>query len=449
VFYRLLQTYLELGESVEGLNGSEASCCHLFAGTGQGSTTVMVVDIGSVRDVHKKRGFISVAGGGVQALTQVDGRLKGPVALNTIKVVRPRGGAENDSFGYSATYQLITGRGMGVYHIWEVVLESKPSGNSRQSSPMHPAAGAGGGNSSSSGGLLFTQRWTHLYQGNVGGPTMNFAHFVAVHTVLPQQQQKRHNFYAIAGVDALQHEGHHPSDDTTNNGVAVELLFGEQSKDLRHVSLMRKLSPVPGSADGSDSVDGFATAAGAGDTAAATQLVPSNSVKHAKLKNSMDTFVASADGRVLFGGKYELIVSVYGQEDITGSSSTPGIEEEDVAEGAVGAGAEEIGNAAQSAASAPFSVIRRVSFSLTDFVSDAIGTEGLGLKSSVAGGAGAGTGTGNSSSSGGGAGVGGGGGGGGGKRASRHLREISKIWCTDDGAYALILCTDNAVLLFR
>lgn len=34
-------------------------------------------------------------------------------------------------------------------------------------------------------------------------------------------------------------------------------------------------------------------------------------------------------------------------------------------------------------------------------------------------------------------------------RSSRHLRQIDQIWCTNDGNYALILCSDNCVFLFR
>lgn len=43
--------HLELGSAVRGVNGCEVDCCHLFAGARQGSTTMLVIDIGSLREV--------------------------------------------------------------------------------------------------------------------------------------------------------------------------------------------------------------------------------------------------------------------------------------------------------------------------------------------------------------------------------------------------------------
>lgn len=30
----------------------------------------------------------------------------------------------------------------------------------------------------------------------------------------------------------------------------------------------------------------------------------------------------------------------------------------------------------------------------------------------------------------------------------RHLRQLEQVWCTGDGRYAVVLCSDNAVLLY-
>ena len=47
----MLQVQLQLGTAVSGVGGSTVNCCHLFAGARQGSTTMLVVDIGFLRDV--------------------------------------------------------------------------------------------------------------------------------------------------------------------------------------------------------------------------------------------------------------------------------------------------------------------------------------------------------------------------------------------------------------
>ena len=35
------------------------------------------------------------------------------------------------------------------------------------------------------------------------------------------------------------------------------------------------------------------------------------------------------------------------------------------------------------------------------------------------------------------------------RRGGRHLRQIEELQCTPDGQYAIIRCSDNAVLLYR
>lgn len=47
----MIQVQLALGSSVSKVDGSSTDCCHLFAGARQGSTTMLVVDIGSLREV--------------------------------------------------------------------------------------------------------------------------------------------------------------------------------------------------------------------------------------------------------------------------------------------------------------------------------------------------------------------------------------------------------------
>ncbi len=35
------------------------------------------------------------------------------------------------------------------------------------------------------------------------------------------------------------------------------------------------------------------------------------------------------------------------------------------------------------------------------------------------------------------------------RRGGRHLRQIEELRCTPDGQYAIIRCSDNAVVLYR
>lgn len=46
--------HLELGSAMRGVGGCEVDCCHLFAGARQGSTTMLAIDIGSLREVMKR-----------------------------------------------------------------------------------------------------------------------------------------------------------------------------------------------------------------------------------------------------------------------------------------------------------------------------------------------------------------------------------------------------------
>jgi hypothetical protein len=43
---------LELGYALSGKDNCSVDCCHLFAGARQGSTTMLVVDIGFLREVR-------------------------------------------------------------------------------------------------------------------------------------------------------------------------------------------------------------------------------------------------------------------------------------------------------------------------------------------------------------------------------------------------------------
>lgn len=324
-----------------------------------------------------------MAGGGVQTLTHSDGRLKGLTALSTVSSHRPNTGPDasaGDALqvnavsatsvgvnrGYAVTYRLITGRGFGNYHVWEVALEARLAGLS-VGSPMAGSSGASGG---SSGGLVYKQSWRHLYQGPVNGPTMTFATFVESSSALPVQAAEGGQGASgrLSLWEQCQQRARLDQGQAVSNGPSIELVASDKQKDLRMVSL----SDLP--SDGSSS------------TGALTASKP------ATLKDTTGTYASSQDGRILFGGQYELAVSVL-ETSRRSSSST----------GGSGSDADDMVGTTR--------ISYRAVFSLSDFAPGAVG------KSS--------------------------------KKASRHLREVSDVWCTPDGAYALILCTDNAVLLYR
>ena len=309
-------------------------------------------------------------------------RLKGLTALHTVSAYAP--GSSNRSSsesatspgvgsnrGYVTTYRLITGRGFGNYHIWEVTLDARV---------VHgigsPSAGGGGGGvlSSSTSALSYKQVWTHLYQGNVNGPMMGFAHFV--HRQLPWAPNELTSTAAVPNTNLSFWEQCQQRALLDRNLVVkeqeqMELLACDVQKDLRIVRLLSEHT----------------------DTSTETNPVKvlTTPVKPATLKGTTNTYACSQNGRILFGGKYELIVSIL---DTTTTQTTT----------------ESTLSSDPTATPLP-SIIYRAIFSLSDFVAGAVGPSS--------------------------------------KKTSRHLREISEVWCTPDGAYALIHCTDNAVLLYR
>lgn len=312
-----------------------------------------------------------MAGGGVQSLTHCDTRLKGLTALCTVSATAPRQslprsqqsqqeasvGHLESAKGYCVTYRMITGRGFGAFHVWEVALEAQQT-SGVVGSPAASSAGSGVS-------MSYTQRWSHIFQGAVNGPTMNFASFVRplLHdpTVRHEATDGTLSLWGQCQQRALLESS---LTGTTNARVGVvshsstQVVVSDTHKDLRLVSLTP--APPPEKTD-TDTT-----------TVVAPHLISAG--KPNPVKDTTSTFAASEDGGTLFGGKYDLIVSFL-------DSFSPG------------------------------QIAFRAVFSLSDFVSGAVGRST--------------------------------------KKTSRHLREISDIWCTPDGAYALILCTDNAVLLYR
>ncbi len=337
-------------------------------------------------------------------LTHSDARLKGMTALSTVIATSPprvfsrsqqsHGNesqasmeGETNGRGYCATYKMITGRGFGAFHLWEVTLEARPVsgvlGSPAASNTNTTSSGASG--NAHNANMSYTQKWVHLFQGAVNGPTLSFAALVRPLLFAPTPVtangesctatlslwghcQQRISATAAASAASV----------GADSAVAtVQVLVSDTHKDLRLTGLTAASSPIVDPSESSLAVPSGAGVGGAAGAALASVAKP------IPLKDSIGTYAASADGCILFGGKYDLVVSFL---DISTASAS-----------------------ANTNASPNFAF--RAVFSLSDFVSGAVGRST--------------------------------------KKTSRHLREISEIWCTPDGAYALILCTDNAVLLYR
>lgn len=345
----------------------------------------------------------------MQVLAHSDARLKGMTALATISATSPprvfsrsqpsQGGesqasleSESASRGYSATYKMITGRGFGAFHLWEVTLEARPVSGILGS----PGASNSNSNSSVNGNansasMSYTQKWVHLYQGGINGPTLSFAALVrSLLYAPPQAAGGDEHGTSSASLSLWGHcQQRMATSSTSITNVAADcavattqVLVSDTHKDLRLVGLAASPAPVMEASELADTttlLPAPSGSAGANTGASATMV---SIGKPVPLKDSIGTYAASEDGCILFGGKYDLVVSFL-------DTSTAG---------------------SNNAHATPNFAFRAV-FSLSDFVSGAVGRST--------------------------------------KKNSRHLREISEIWCTPDGAYALILCTDNAVLLYR
>lgn len=228
-------------------------CCHLFAGVSQGSTTVLAIDIGLFRDAHRRRGFITLAGVGLQVFSHSDARLRGMTSVCAAYAPQCHGAHSSSAAVkiYTAVHRLITGKGFQSYHIWEVCLEARRTGTTTTTCSSSQQLTSGGGS------LSYSSTWRHLYQGSINGPKMDFAHFITP-------------FHS------------HAFDAAGDGGILA--LLGDFQKDLRPVCLQS-----------SSTDDRWISAA----------------CKSSRIKGSSLTQTASSDGMIMFGGKNELVVSFY------------------------------------------------------------------------------------------------------------------------------------------
>ena len=345
-----------------------------------------------------------MAGGGVQSLTHTDARLKGLAAVSAMSVTSTssndeRGGdgsgggfsmsvpgiAPLPSKGYVAKYRLVTGRGFGSFHVWGVTIDARASSGSI-GSPL------GGGSSCSGTGLLYQQEWAHLFQGLVNGPTMSFASLAEKPqstTLTASMGSSKLSLWQQCQQTARLEDTRSSNSNSNNNSTSAarvinskeyELLTKDNEKDIRSLCLVDTT-----------------TVSSAADDKLTEVLTAIPSTKPQPLKDTANTFACSQDGRVLLGGKYELVVAVLSVSYSLSTNSTSN------------ANSTEAQNGQEAVRSSVISY--RAFFSLSDFAPGVVSQSR--------------------------------------KKTSRHLREISQIYCTPDGCYALILCSDNAVLLYR
>eukprot|EP01034_Spumella_vulgaris_P024411 gene24411-30755_t len=301
------------------------ACCHLFAGARLGSSTMLAIDVGSLRDTKQKRGFITMAGGGVQVFRRTDARLKGFTALSTLFVSAAASASEEGGSGeYTAKYRLVTGRGFCSYHVWEVLLTARYDASAHS--------------------LRYSDSWSVVVSGNVNGPTLTFAHFVSRinHTV--SGDDGFHSFYtksvSVNNINCSSSGG-----GETELCVILssdELLHCAQDKEVRCVTLITDVV-----ANGDATTNGTQGSSEdlmlLEDGGVAVEIVNSNDStstnsnndkkdvltlhklranKPSVLKGCTEVWTASIDGCVLFCGTDELTVVLYAPSN--GETNTAG-----------------------------------------------------------------------------------------------------------------------------
>jgi len=161
-----LQVKLALG----GWGVDPGSCSHVFAGARLGCSQMLVFDLASLRSSRRKRGFISLLGNDMKIFQKTDAAIRGFTSLSTLSSTVHLTGitsrhTESELREYSVRYRLLTGRGFGVFHIWNVAL----------SAMRDP--------SSSSSKMIYNEEWSVLLTGSVGAPQLVYGCFVTARPV--------------------------------------------------------------------------------------------------------------------------------------------------------------------------------------------------------------------------------------------------------------------------
>lgn len=339
---------------------------HLFCGARVGCNAMVGFDIGALRELKRRRGFVSSSvGEQFQVFQHCDARLKGFVGLSPVSCTSTAACSSTCTGAYSARYRVLCGQSYQSYHVWDVLVEASTG------------AGTGAGEQGVQYACTYsyTQSWSMVASGLTNTNSIAFAAFaiadpadvldeldmdVDMPTVPVVPTPSSSFMPATSAISRMLKRSNSPALPVTvplsvplpvpvpvpvpGNTLSCEILVRGAEKDMKMVRL--------------------------------NQLTPSTSSCY--IKHTSSVLAASADGTVLFAG----------------------------------------------AGTASLSVLRYLPTVLPGgggrvLANDTFPLEGTGTRAP-------GTVT----------------------VRRQQLRELKSVECTGDGCYALLVCTDNAVLLY-
>ena len=235
--------------------GGNASCSHLFVGARAGSTKMFVVDMHSLRDIKRKRGFITMAGGNIKTFSHADGKLKGFCALSTVECTLKSIVGDEEQHCYSARYRLVCGKGCGTFNVWDVLLDATYDPVTKSTA--------------------YSGFWSLLHTGSVGSPIMKFAAFVTTSpsSIIPRPTN------------------------TSNSSVIDSISVNDNSRSLQQACEVL--------------IVGDKEAKSHNLYACTPTAMDSDKAPVKTIKGLTDLFASSEDGRVIFSGRDELVVTTY------------------------------------------------------------------------------------------------------------------------------------------
>jgi len=156
-----MHVHVEIGGFGSGsdVNG----CSHIFAGPRLGCTTMLVVDLGALRKMKRKRGFITTGGSALKACSHSHSKLRGFCSLSMADFL------SHADRGYTARYRVVCGIGFNAYNIWDVTI--------------HTTLAAGAGTQDGAPEMVYSSDWSVVAAGSAGGPLV-FARVVTASPTL-------------------------------------------------------------------------------------------------------------------------------------------------------------------------------------------------------------------------------------------------------------------------
>lgn len=166
---------------------------HVFIGAKMGTTKMIVVDLTQVQELKRKRGFITMAGNqNIQIFQYSDAKLRGFNGLysyegegdnegigvgdnnGSSKGGRAQGVLDTlPSYGYQASYRLLTGKGYGSFTIWKVKLIAASSVQGY--GPDKDNVNGDNDDNEGTGRYKYDQEWSVLYHVNINALQISFS----------------------------------------------------------------------------------------------------------------------------------------------------------------------------------------------------------------------------------------------------------------------------------